>query len=189
MAQLFGDCSWHVTDGLLDAASLQQRVQEASKPLYVISTAFSLAGWLTSQHSLALPPDSVLMVTGGMKGRKTTLDDAKLFAQAHAQLKPHRLVTEYGMTELSSQCWGTPEGSFRPAPWLRVQAIDPQSAKVLPAGQEGQLRFLDLANLDSTLGIETEDCGVVDDDGNVHLRGRIAGSELRGCSLRLEGKR
>ena len=146
-----------------------------------------MASWLTTQQAMPLPQGSVLMVTGGMKGRKTTLDDTELYGQAQAQLQPQRLVTEYGMTELCSQCWGTPSGPFKPAPWLRVHAIDPQNGKRLAPGQEGQLRFLDLANLDSTLGIETEDRGVIDKDGNVHLLGRVAGSELRGCSLRFRG--
>ena len=50
----------------------------------------------------------------------------------------------------------------------------------------GVLRFWDLCNLDSTLGIETLDEGIVEEDGSVRLFGRLAGATPRGCSLSVE---
>ena len=96
------------------------------------------------------------------------------------------LVTEYGMTELSSQLWGTPDKPYRPPPWLRVVAVDPASATPLPPGTSGQLRFVDLCNLDGTLAIETMDAGTVQADGRVLLHGRLEGAVARGCSLTVE---
>ncbi|MEO0601991.1 MAG: acyl-protein synthetase, partial [Myxococcota bacterium] len=153
--------------------------------LYVATTAFAMAEYLDHDPP-ALPAGSVVMVTGGFKGRVHRLEGAELYRAIRDRLAPARLVTEYGMTELSSQLWGAPQTRFAPPPWLAVLAVDPVTGEVLPAGTEGQLRFVDLANLDSTLGIETMDAGVVGVDGTVELRGRLTGAPSRGCSLTVE---
>ena len=97
------------------------------------------------------------------------------------------------MTELCSQLWTDPvdagqaPGEFVAPLWLRVYAVDPVTA--VPTNGEGLLRFVDVANTDSVVAIETMDLGVVDhavDGDRVWLRGRATGSELRGCSLRAE---
>ncbi|MBX2803614.1 MAG: hypothetical protein KTR31_38405 [Myxococcales bacterium] len=184
MVALFGPATWHTSDGTLHAADASAAVREGSGPVFLASTAFALAEWLDHAPP-ALPPGSVVMVTGGFKGRVHRLEGEALMAAARATLRPARLVTEYGMTELCSQLWGTPGSSYLPPPWLRAVAVDPSGAPV-PAGTPGQLRFYDLANLDSTLGIETMDEGVVRSDGSVWLLGRLQGAPARGCSLTVE---
>ena len=128
----------------------------------------------------------MVMVTGGFKGRVHRLEGADLYRATHRVLRPSRIVTEYGMTELSSQLWGTPAVSYLPPPWMRVYAVDPVSGIPLGPEEAGQLRFVDLCNLDATLAIETMDEGVVHGDGSVSLRGRLPGSPARGCSLTVE---
>lgn len=185
MVALFGPGSWHVTDGVLDREGLDAAIAFAEGPLFVAATAFALAEWL-DRPVPRLPYGSVLMVTGGFKGRIHRVDGEQLLSLAAERLVPLRIVTEYGMTELSSQLWGTPSSRFRPPPWLVVIAVDPRSGRVLPAGSRGQLRFYDLANLDGSVGIETMDEGVVHEDGSVALIGRLAGAPARGCSLTVE---
>lgn len=180
-----GKASWHLHNGVLNHASLNQEVRGSSGPVFLCATAFALAEWLENDPQ-QLPPGSVLMVTGGFKGRSVTLSDTEMYALAQEQLRPSKLVTEYGMTELSSQLWGSPTGAYRPPPWLKVLAVDPVSGAPLPPGEAGQLRFFDLANLDSSLGIETMDLGLVHPDGSVSLRGRLEGAPARGCSLTVE---
>ena len=180
-----GTSSWYVHDGVLNREGLDAAIRAATGPVFVASTAFALAEWL--DHDVPrLPSGSWLMVTGGFKGRRVRLDDAGLYAEAAARLVPGRIVTEYGMTELSSQLWGIPGESFRAPRWLRVVAVDPHLGTPLPAETPGQLRFYDLCNLDGTLAIETLDEGVVHADGTVTLHGRLAGAEARGCSLTIE---
>ncbi len=183
MVALFGDVTWTVEDGKLDVAATRAAV--GSQPVYLATTAFAMAEYLDHAPP-RLPAGSVVMVTGGFKGRVHRLEGRELYGAIREQLAPARLVTEYGMTELSSQLWGTPQTPFAPPPWLAVLAVDPVTGEVLPAGKEGQLRFVDLANLDSTLGIETMDAGVVRVDGTVELRGRLHGAPARGCSLTVE---
>lgn len=179
MVGLFGDASWHVQDGKVTAPRL------SNKPVFVAATAFALADWLEQEPS-ALPSGSVLMVTGGFKGRVHRLEGHALYRAARRDLAPERLVTEYGMTELSSQLWGTPETAYRPPPWLRALAVDPETGRPRGAGVAGQLRFVDLCNLDTTLAIDTLDQGVVHEDGSVTLLGRLPDAPARGCSLTVE---
>jgi len=184
MVASFGAVTWTVRDGVLDAPATTAAIA-TDEPIYVASTAFAMAEYLDHDPP-ALPAGSVVMVTGGFKGRVHRLEGASLYRAIREQLAPARLVTEYGMTELSSQLWGTPGTPYAPPPWLGVLAVDPVTGEVRPAGTEGQLRFVDLANLDSTLGVETMDAGVVFADGTVELRGRLAGAPSRGCSLTVE---
>lgn len=179
-----GSVSWHLRDGVLEREGLDDRVRGAG-PLFVATTAFALAEWLDGTPP-RLPTGSVLMVTGGFKGRVHRLEADALVRASREALAPSRFVTEYGMTELSSQLWGTPGTAFQPPPWLRAIAVRPADGAVLPAGQTGQLRFVDLCNLDGTLAIETLDQGVVRSDGGVELHGRLPGAPARGCSLTVE---
>jgi hypothetical protein len=183
MVSTFGAASWHVRDGVLDVDGLEAVARRA--PCLVATTAFALAEWL--DHAPApLVDGSVLMVTGGFKGRTHRLDGPALLDAARVALVPSRVVLEYGMTELSSQLWATPGLPYAPPPWLRVVAVDPVSGMPVPGGHRGQLRFYDLCNLDGTVGVETLDEGEVDADGHVHLVGRLKDAPPRGCSLTVE---
>jgi acyl-coenzyme A synthetase/AMP-(fatty) acid ligase len=185
MVALFGRATWHTRDGALDVDGLTARLRGARGPVYLAATAFALAEWLDLAPA-PLPAASIVMVTGGFKGRLHRLEGSELYATTRRLLRPARLVTEYGMTELSSQLWGTPGLPFLPPPWLRAVAVDPHSGAPLPVGRFGQLRFYDLCNVDGTLGIETLDGGTVRPDGSVELDGRLPGAPARGCSLTVE---
>ena len=185
MVGLFGDASWHVVDGVVDHPSLHARLQREEEPIFLAATAFAIAAWLDTEPA-PLPAQSIVMVTGGFKGRLHRLEGADLYQAIRAVLRPARLVTEYGMTELSSQLWGSPSAAYLPPPWLRVLAVDPASGTPLPPEKAGQLRFYDLANLDGSLAIETMDAGCVHRDGSVTLHGRLPGAAARGCSLTVE---
>jgi hypothetical protein len=187
VALLHPECvSWHSRAGLLDRDGLRAAVRAAPGPVMLSTTAFALVELVEDPEPTTLPPGSVLMVTGGFKGRVHDVDADDLLARAAVALRADRVVTEYGMTELSSQLWGLPGHPYRPPPWLVVVAIDPLSGTVLPSGERGQLRFYDLANLDASVGVETMDEGVVNADQTVTLRGRLQGAPARGCSLTVE---
>ncbi|HSF41208.1 MAG TPA: hypothetical protein VLT87_15530, partial [Thermoanaerobaculia bacterium] len=103
---------------------------------------------------------------------------------------PEFVVREYGMTELTSQCYtrsllgGDPDLFVAPH-WVRVRVLDPETLAEVPAGTPGLLSVFDLANLGSAVHVLTEDLGVAEGDG-FRLLGRAAGAELRGCSLVVE---
>ena len=170
------------------------RLGATSAPVWVPTTAFALDALFATDGVASLDPRSVVMVTGGFKGRRARLDAPELYAAIGARLGAPRVVGEYGMTELSSQLWTDPvpagavPGAFVAPPWMRVVAVDPITAR--PADGEGLLRFIDLANVHTVLAIETMDLGRVtrrpDGRDAVELRGRVEGAEARGCSLRAE---
>jgi hypothetical protein len=124
------------------------------------------------------------METGGYKGSGRDISKSalyNLFAE-YLGLEPDQILNEYGMTELSSQCYAS--GLNRPhetPPWLRALVIDPETGEQVPVGQTGVLRLFDLANLGSTLAIETQDLAVREEQGFT-LLGRDPSALPRGCS-------
>ena len=162
-------------------------------PAFVATTAFSLDALFQLDGGGALDARSLLMVTGGFKGRRVRLDSTELYNSVPGRLGSPRVIGEYGMTELCSQLWtaavpaGAVPGPFVAPAWLHVYTVDPVTAGPTPG--EGLLRFVDLANTDSVVAIETMDLGRVErhpEGDRVWLRGRLEGAELRGCSLRAE---
>jgi hypothetical protein len=142
--------------------------------------------------SCALPAGSVVMPTGGFKGRSRELAPNEFMADIQDRFGVERsqVVQEYGMTELSSQAYeahreGVRAGRYRCPPWMRVDAVDPETLAVLPPGEEGILRVIDLANLGSCVAIQTADLGVVFDDG-FEVRGRMPGATPRGCARAMD---
>ncbi len=182
-------------DGLRRAARLASERQE---PLLVLGTAFALVGMLDALAGgrLPVPRRTVVMVTGGFKGRTRELSPSRLRAAVAEALRvpPEQIVGEYGMTELTSQLYEGnlpgarrpgPAGLFQPPPWLAVSAVDPVSFRPLPPGAVGLARFVDLGNVDSAVAVLTEDLVRVHRDG-VELLGRRRGAAPRGCSLAFE---
>ncbi len=183
VSTLFGETSWHLGSDL-DVLGLRRAVETASEPLFVATTGFSLAAWL-AEPVPHLPSGSVLMVTGGFKGRMLNIDPDRLLDEAAKRLRPDHVVREYGMTELSSMGWSGTRGPYRLPGWLRAVAVSPLDGTPRPDGERGQLRFVDLCNVDGSVAIETMDVGVAG-PGWVELEGRLPGAELRGCSLAAE---
>jgi hypothetical protein len=182
----FGAVTWYLGEAGLDVAGALAAL-DGCGPVYLCATAFALAELLESMAGpRPLPSGSVVMVTGGFKGRRQALSDEELYRQVADHLSPQRLLREYGMTELSSQLWAEGMAPYQPPPWLRVLAVDPATGAPRPVGTPGQLRFVDLCNLDGSVAIETLDEGVVHADGSLTLHGRLAGAEVRGCSLTVE---
>ena len=180
--------SFFSSEGGVDAGGAWAALAERSggtEPVFVPGTAFAFDVLVAEAPGpVRLPEGSQVMVTGGFKGRHTDLDEAGLIEALGELLPGTRLVGEYGMTELSSQLWAVPAGGpYTPPPWMRVLAVDPGTGAPV---REGQLRFVDLANHQTVLAIETMDLGEVLEDGRVVLRGRLPRAELRGCSLTVE---
>lgn len=170
--------------------------QREGRPVLILATAFALAQWLEALERLdlrfRLPPGTALFETGGFKGRTTELSRPDLLARIQTWLgvPPEFVVREYGMTELSSQCYtrsllgGDPDLFVAPH-WVRVRVLDPETLAEAPAGSSGLLAVFDLANLGSAVHLLTEDLGIAEGEG-FRLFGRAAGAELRGCSLVVE---
>lgn len=166
------------------------------RPILVLATALALLQWLETLRSsglrLPLPAGSAIFETGGFKGREREVSRAELLALIAETLgvTPHRVVREYGMTELSSQFYtrtligGDPD-RFHGPHWTRVRILDPRTLEPAAIGEPGLVAVFDLANLGSAAHVLTEDLGIAQSAG-FELLGRAAGAELRGCSLTAE---
>lgn len=163
-----------------------------NEPLLLLGTAFNfvhLLDWLAACGSgLCLPTGSVVLETGGYKGRSRELSRSELHAALCKALGLARdqIVTEYGMSELSSQAYAYPGSAdgrrwFRFPPWARAQVVSPETGLEVAEGATGVLRILDLANVWSVAPLQTEDLAVRHCDA-FELLGRIPAAEPRGCS-------
>jgi len=182
-----------------DTSSVLSELADGDEPILLFGTALSFVHALEregrgGQGLPRLPEGSRVMETGGFKGARREVSREELYRRVSERtgLPTHRIVNEYGMTELLSQLWepvltegDSASGVHVPAPWLRVRALDPITLAPLPEGREGILAFFDLANLGSVAHVLTEDIGSVS-EGRVRLRGRAAGAEPRGCSRAMD---
>jgi len=196
---------WLINDQGVDREGLERagaRARERGETLLVLATSFALVGLLDALEGreLLLPASSVVMQTGGFKGKTREIEPAELRASVARTfgIAPAQIVSEYGMTELTSQLYeatvpgsalqaelpGEP-GVYREPPWLRVVPVDPATLEPVASGEVGIARIVDLGNIDSAVAIQTQD-RVRRVDGGLVLLGRAAGAPPRGCSLAIE---
>jgi hypothetical protein len=127
---------------------------------------------------------TVVMETGGMKGRKKELTRQALYDMLRQSFGVAEIHSEYGMTELLSQGYAR-NGRFRTPPWMKVSLRDETDPLSLlnVKGRAGAINVMDLANLYSCAFIATEDLGRLHEDGGFEVLGRMDNSDIRGCSL------
>jgi len=179
----------------VEANLLLDALTTAKRPVLLLGTAFNFVHLLdtmeTRQLGLKLPEGSRVMETGGYKGRSRELPKATLHANLSRTLglPASAIISEYGMSELSSQAYDLAvddhnprERLFRFPPWCRFQVINPETVQPAREGSPGLLRILELANVASVIAVQTEDLAVQHGDG-FELLGRAAKAGARGCSL------
>lgn len=191
-----GTAPWQLSSEGLRAEALDE-LAALQEPVVVFTTAFALS-WLLERLAapVALPAGSLLIETGGFKGKSREIPRDELYAAAQAALglAATAMLSEYSMTELSSQLYsrqvvdglsGAAQRLLVPPAWCRVLAIDPATGRPVAEGEEGLLRFIDLANVETVVAVQTADRGRVTPDG-VELLGRAPGAVARGCGLSVE---
>ena len=128
--------------------------------------------------------NTVVMETGGMKGRRKELPKNELHRILCSAFGVDKIHSEYGMAELLSQAYSFGNGLFRTPKWMKVLVRDVNNPFArLATGRRGGLDIIDLANRSSCAFIATEDMGVCYDDGSFRIEGRISHSDIRGCNL------
>lgn len=128
--------------------------------------------------------NTVVMETGGMKGKRKELSKSELHKILCAAFGVERIHSEYGMAELMSQAYSFGEGVFRTPRWMKVMVRDVNNPFTrLAQGRRGGLDIIDLANRDSCAFIATQDMGICYEDGSFRIEGRISQSDIRGCNL------
>jgi hypothetical protein len=137
---------------------------------------FAEAQQLSLQHT-------IIMETGGMKGRREEWTRQQVHNFLMAKLGVPSIHSEYGMTELLSQAYSNGKGIFYCPPWMKVIVRADDDPLQLSASDNGIINVIDLANIFSCSFIATDDAGKIHRDGGFEVIGRTDNSDLRGCSL------
>ena len=157
-------------------------MESDSKPKILLGVSYAL--WDMAEQYAPKLQNTIVMETGGMKGRRKELSKSELHEILCRGFGVEHIHSEYGMAELTSQAYSSGEGIFKAPAWMRIMVRDindPMDHR--PQGMRGGIDIIDLANLSSCAFIQTQDMGRLMEDGRFVIEGRIAGSDIRGCNL------
>lgn len=175
---------------LYDHTALIEDMRRDPRPKILLGVSYALLD-LAESGVVGEPLErTIIMETGGMKGRREELSKAELHRRLCEAFGVERIHSEYGMAELTSQCYSDGKGIFTPPPWFRVAVRDLSDPFDLSLSVDRPLRggvnIIDLASKHSCAFIETQDLGQILPDGRFLLEGRITGADVRGCNLLIE---
>jgi len=163
------------------AQKLLKLDQKKQKTL-LIGVTFALLDLIEKQEFQL--KNTIVMETGGMKGRRKELVRNELHELLKNGFGVSKIHSEYGMTELLSQAYSKADGIFDCPPWMKILTRDPEDAlTILENDKTGGLNVIDLANYNSCSFIATQDLGKVYKNGHIEILGRFDHSDIRGCNL------
>jgi hypothetical protein len=162
------------------SATLQALEAKKQKTL-LIGVTFALLDF-AEKHLLNLQ-HTIVMETGGMKGRREEWTRQQVHDFLIARLGVKSIHSEYGMTELLSQAYSGGNGIFYCPPWMKIILRADDDPLQIAATDNGIINVVDLANIYSCSFIATDDAGRIQKDGGFEVIGRTDNSDLRGCSL------
>jgi phenylacetate-coenzyme A ligase PaaK-like adenylate-forming protein len=170
---------------LNDLTALKEQLitlDSEGKKVLLIGVSFALLD-LVEQYEFNLK-NTIVMETGGMKGRRKELVRDELHHILKQGFGVSQIHSEYGMTELLSQAYSMGNGRFKCPNWMRILTRDPEDALTLQGYQKtGGINVIDLANMNSCSFIATQDLGRVYEDHSFEIIGRFDSSDIRGCNL------
>lgn len=167
---------------LNDYEKLIEDIERDPKPKILLGVSYAL--WDVAEKYAPKLQNTIIMETGGMKGRREELSKSELHKILCEGFGVETIHSEYGMAELTSQAYSKGGGIFYAPDWMRVMVRDVNDPfDHTPQGMRGGIDIIDLANLSSCAFIQTQDIGRVLSDGGFMIEGRIAGSDIRGCNL------
>jgi hypothetical protein len=157
-------------------------IDNSGQKVLLIGVSFALLD-LVEKYNFQLK-NTVVMETGGMKGRRKEMIRTELHQILKIGFGIESIHSEYGMTELLSQAYSTGNGSFGCPDWMKILIRNPEDALTyLARGKTGEINVIDLANFNSCSFISTQDLGKKLPDGSIEILGRFDNSDIRGCNL------
>ncbi len=148
----------------------------------LIGVSFAL--WELAEKYKTPLKNTIVMETGGMKGRRKEITRKELHWILCDAFKVEEIHSEYGMTELLSQAYSQGEGTFMMNHFMKTwtrEITDPFA--VQEQGKVGAINIIDLANIDSCSFIATDDLGKLTSSNSFEILGRLDQSDVRGCNL------
>lgn len=167
---------------LEDLANTLTELDSKGKKVLLIGVSFALLD-LVETYTFSLK-NTIVMETGGMKGKRKELIRADLHKKLSKGFGVNKIHSEYGMTELLSQAYSKGNGIFKCPPWMKVFIRDTEDAlTLLPYEKTGGINIIDLANINSCSFIATQDLGKLHTNNSFEILGRFDNSDVRGCNL------
>ncbi len=169
-------------DNLSELKNTLIRLDESGQKVILIGVSFALLD-LVETHQFQLK-NTIVMETGGMKGRRKELIRNELHSILKQGFDVETIHSEYGMTELLSQAYSIGHGIFECPPWMKILTRDTEDAlTLLSSHKTGGINVIDLANVNSCSFIATQDLGKVHQNTDFEIIGRFDTSDIRGCNL------
>jgi len=163
------------------AQKLIKLTKKGQKTL-LIGVSFALLD-LVEKHQFELK-NTIVMETGGMKGRRKELIRNELHEVLKKGFGIENIHSEYGMTELLSQAYSDGNGVFKTPKWMKIVIRDTEDPlHLLPINCTGGINIIDLANVNSCSFIATQDLGKMYSNNTFEVLGRFDHSDIRGCNL------
>ena len=157
-------------------------LDKKGQKVLLIGVSFALLD-LIEKHQFNLK-NTVIMETGGMKGRRKELIRSELHSLLKDGFGVSEIHSEYGMTELLSQGYSNGNGVFDCPPWMKILTRDTEDALTIQrSNRTGGINVIDLANYNSCSFIATQDLGKTYQNGTFEIIGRFDNSDIRGCNL------
>lgn len=160
--------------------STLQSLENKKQKTLLLGVTFALLDF-AEQYPLPLN-HTIVMDTGGMKGRKKELTRNEVHRFLQGSFGLNKIHSEYGMTELLSQAYSKGDGKYRCPPWMKVFVRDENDPLQISRKGKGLVNIIDLANIYSCSFIATDDVGDIGEN-HFEIFGRLDNSDLRGCSL------
>ena len=169
-------------NNLDELANTLIRLDATNEKVLLIGVSFALLDLIELQQFNL--KNTIVMETGGMKGRRKELIRDELHTLLKKGFGTEQIHSEYGMTELLSQGYSKGNGIFDCPPWMKILTRDTEDALTIQqAGKTGGINVIDLANYNSCSFIATQDLGKVQQNGTFEIIGRFDNSDIRGCNL------
>ncbi|MFY0625724.1 MAG: acyl transferase [Reichenbachiella sp.] len=126
----------------------------------------------------------IIIETGGMKGRREELTKEEFYKILKQSLGDVNICSEYGMTEMMSQCYSFGDHYYSCPSSVNIIVRDLQDPfSYVEDNKTGGINVIDLGNVHSCAFLETQDIGRKQKNGTFEVLGRIDNADIRGCNL------
>lgn len=156
--------------------------EKTGKKAILIGVSFALLDFVDN-FKMDLK-NTIVMETGGMKGRKKEITREELHTILKDGFGTNEIHSEYGMTELLSQGYSRGDLTFKTPNWMKMLIRETEDPfKYVATGKTGGVNVIDLANVNSCSFIATDDLGKKVSENQFEILGRFDHSDVRGCNL------
>ena len=156
--------------------------EKTGKKAILIGVSFALLDFVEN-YKMNLQ-HTIVMETGGMKGRKKEITREELHSILKNGFGTNEIHSEYGMTELLSQGYSRGDLTFKSPNWMRILIRETEDPfQYVEEGKTGGVNVIDLANYNSISFIATDDLGKKISHNQFEILGRFDHSDVRGCNL------